>query len=134
MAEFDNRAVGVGLALGAGVGATASVLADGNVAQGTGYGIAVGIIVGTGLARLAPRLTGSEHPTLALVSGGAILGLAVGGLVGIVAAWSVDAVITTGMGVGTAAGAVLGLLVASVLALSRSADRVPETTQTSGPE
>ena len=130
MAELDNRAVGVGLALGAGVGATASVIVGGDLAQGTGYGIAVGIIVGTILARLAPRVTDGDHPTLALVTGGAILGLAVGGLVGIVAAWSVDAAITTGMSVGGAAGAVLGLLLASVLALSNGENRVPETSQT----
>lgn len=121
--DRDNRAAGAGIALGAGVGGTVATLATVDVAQGIGYGVAAGILVGTLLARAAGRLDESDRPGVAILAAGGGLGLLVGGLVGVVAAWSVDEALAAGIQVGAAGGVVLGAMLGAILALS---DR-PET-------
>jgi hypothetical protein len=116
MADLDTQAVGIEIALGAGVGATTSLLISGSIAQGAGYGVAVGIILGVILVRAAPRLAERQRPKLALVGTGLVAGIVVGALAGVVGAWSLDAAITGGLGIGAAGGAVLSLLQTGILA------------------
>lgn len=117
--EIDgNRAVGTGIALGAGVGATVGSIAGDGFAQAIASGVGTGIVLAALLALVAPAITRGPRPRLALVTLGGVLGVGVGGLVGVIGAWSVDAGLSSGLSVGGAAGAVLGVLVAGVLALS----------------
>lgn len=118
MSDIQSRAVGVGIALGAGVGSTTATVAGGDVTQGATFGIGGGIVVGAMVALLAERVRDGENPGLSLVVGGLVAGLAVGGLLGAVSAWSVDAGLAGGVQAGGAGGAVLGLLVAGILGLS----------------
>lgn len=113
-----NRAVGLGVALGAGLGGTVGILAGDALVAGVGYGVATGLVVAAILVLVGPSLSRSRRPRLALVTLGGVLGMGVGGLVGIVGAWSVGASIASGLNAGGAGGVALGVLLAGVLALS----------------
>jgi len=127
MGDRDNQAVGTGIALGSGVGATTSIIATGDVTQGLIYGLGAGIILGSLLSSVAPRLIETDRPALALVAGGLFLGIAVGGAVGTVAAWGADAALTAGFQAGGAGGAVLGVFIGGTLAVSEPDDFEADT-------
>jgi hypothetical protein len=94
--------VGTGLVLGVGLGALVAVLASVNVASGAGYGISGGILVAAVVETLDRR------GTTTLVPACAVAGAAVAAAVGAVAAWSHDASLLAGAGVGIIPGLLLG--------------------------
>lgn len=117
--EIDgSRAVGVGVVLGAAVGAMVGSLGFDALVVGVGYGVATGVIIAAVLVLVGPSIARSRRPRLALATLGGVLGMGIGGLLGVVGALTVGATISSGLNVGGAGGVALGVLLAGVLALS----------------
>lgn len=110
---------GVGAAL-----AAALVFSPDNLALAVAYGAGAGVVIGAVFGVLAERILGRPGWRLQATALAAIDGVVVGGLVGGVAAWSVDAGVTNGLVLGGVAGATVGLLLAAaVLARGRRSNQ-----------
>lgn len=112
-----NYGAGAGLALGAGIAATTAVLVGPSVnyATAVGYGASGGLVVGAFAGLLVASSIGRDGWALRLTAGTLFVALAVGSLLGAVAAWTVDASLFDGATAGGAAGGALGLLLSAVL-------------------
>ena len=108
-------ALGAGIPLGAGLGATAALLGDAGVALGIAYGAAGGVLVGGFVSQAAEAVRSRDAWRRRLVGASLFVGLAVGALVGGVAAWSVGLAIVDGATAGANAGGVLGVLLAGIV-------------------
>ena len=137
MTEQDtlrNYGAGAGLALGAGIAATTAVLVGPSVnyATAAGYGAAGGLVVGAFAGLLVASSFGRDDWALRLTAGTLFAALAVGALLGALAAWTVDASLFDGAAAGGAGGGALGLLLSAILVAAGR--RRPGTESVSGPD
>lgn len=109
---------GVGLVVGAGLGATAASLFAQPLPALTGYGTGAGLVVGAAAGRLAEANLGREHQGIRLVGGAMVLGLIVGTPTGGLVAWVADATIVPAASVGAGVGIGHGLVVGVALHLA----------------
>jgi len=108
-------ALGAGIPLGAGLGGTAALLGGVDVAMGAAYGAAGGVLVGGFVSQAATAVRSRDSWRRRLLGASLFVGLAVGALVGGVAAWSVGIAVVDGATAGANAGGVLGLLLAGIV-------------------
>ncbi|WP_255149075.1 hypothetical protein [Halorarius halobius] len=108
---------GAGIPLGAGIGATAAVVAglSGELALVAGFGVVGGLLVGGLAGGYADENRGDDGWELRLLAVAVLFSLLVGGVLGALTAWTVDAAVPVGYAVGSAAGGLFGLLLSGVL-------------------
>jgi hypothetical protein len=113
--SLSTLGVGIGLVLGSAVGALVGALLGIEVASLVGYGTGGGLVVGAVAGRLIEANRGEDQFQVRALGGSAAIGLLVGASVGTVGAWSLDATLLTGLGVGAGAGLLHGFVVAAIL-------------------
>ena len=120
-ASLAGIGVAMGLILGAGLGTTAAVLLDVPTPTVTGFSAGGGLVVGAGAGRLAEANLGRANLGVRIIGGSTVFGLVVGTGIGALTAWTADASLLRGGGIGTVVGVVNGLLLGWVLV--RTIDR-----------
>lgn len=115
--SLTNFGAGLGLAIGAGVGLTTALVAGTDLALTVGYGVAGGLVIGAFVGRFAETTTESEreNPGLRVLALALFAGIAVGGLLGVLVAWSVDESLVVGLEVGSAAGGLHAVVLANLI-------------------
>lgn len=123
---YRQYGAGVGLALGAGVGATTATLSGlgGELVVLTGFGVAGGLVVGAFVGRYADETRARHDWRRRLVAVAVLCSLLVGGVLGALAAWTAGSALPEGYAVGSAAGGLFGLLLSGVL-LTAARSNVP---------
>lgn len=115
--KLEEYGTGGGIPLGAGVGATAALLAglQSEFAVVTGFGVLGGLVVGGFAGRFAEQNLDRVNWTHRVVAYTLLASLLVGGLLGALTAWMVDGSVIVGTTGGSAAGGAFGLLVSAAL-------------------
>lgn len=115
--HLESYGTGSGIPLGVGVGAVAATLAgvQSEFAVVTGFGVLGGIVAGGLAGRYTGASLGHENWAYRVVAYTLFVSLLVGGLLGALSAWMVDASMPAGFLAGGAAGGAFGLLLSGVL-------------------
>jgi hypothetical protein len=119
--SLEQYGTGIGIPLGAGVGATAALLAG----LGAGFGVLGGLVVGGFAGRYAETTLGRENWADRVVAVTLLVSLLAGGLLGVLTAWMVEGSMTVGFLDGSAAGGAFSLLTSATL-ITAGRDRRPD--------
>lgn len=112
-----NYGAGIGIPLGAGIASTAAVVTgqSADLALVAGYGVSGGLLTGAFVGQFAERYDSAEDWSSRVLGVSVLVGLLVGSALGLLIAWSLDAVLLNGATVGAVAGVALGVLLGGIL-------------------
>lgn len=115
--ELQRIGSGVGIPLGAGLGATAALLSGVSTEYGVvvAFGVVGGLVVGGFAGQFADENRTHEQWALRLVAFTLLVSLLAGSLLGLLTAWMVDGSLLVGLAVGNAAGGAFALLSSGIL-------------------
>jgi hypothetical protein len=131
--SFEQYGTGSGLVLGAGVGATAALVAglQSEMAVLAGFGASGGLVVGSAAGRFLGSHRQRENWIARVVAFTLLVSLLVGGLLGALTGWMVDGSLADGVFGGSTAGGAFSLLLSGVL-VAAGRDRTAAGSSTAG--
>lgn len=121
-----NFGTGIGIPLGAAIGATTAVVTgqSGELPLLAGYGVSGGLLAGAFVGQFADNYGGASDWARRVFGVAVLVSLLVGTALGLLVAWSLDAAFANGAAVGAIAGVSLGVLLGGILLTSaRSGER-----------
>lgn len=131
-----NYGAGIGIPLGAGIGGTAAVVTgqSADLALLAGYGVSGGLLTGAFVGQFAENYGGASDWASRVFGVAVLVGLLVGTALGLLVAWSLDAVFTDGAAAGAVAGVSLGVLLGGVLLTTARRSEKPSQGNPDGSE
>lgn len=114
---LQQYGTGIGIPLGAAIGALTAILTGTSSELGllAGFGVSGGLVVGGFAGWFADSNRSRENWGFRVTAFTLFVSLLVGGLIGALAAWSIDGPLTVGFLVGSGAGGAFSLFLSAIL-------------------